>query len=554
MVNTQGFNPKTGEWNDSLTGNFLWSNTNIGETMSDVTTPFTWSMVGATFQQMNIMPEYPVVGNIGGRAYYNVSVMSAAMRAMGRKMDDLNTEMGGVREEYLPNLPEIIIPVKKPAFFPLLLRLLEIRRMQNQGSRQIPKFLAENLDWCSAIHRTLPHIIDKTELAVLMREVLIPYTLSTFWLVMGSAWEHGEQTGKLRRYLSKRVGDEDIDILLSNVSNNDDLLASLGPLVGLTQLKRGEISRKEYIDQWGHRGPHETELSIMRPAEDPAWLDQQMAMLEQSPIDVDTLLAQRRTAFETAWARYQTQDPRKAKSTRRRLAQVAEANRVREAVRSELVRIIWVGRAWALKAGQLTGLGDDIFFLTIEEAADLLEGKDALTVLVPARRTMHNRYKSLPPYPILIRGQFDPFQWAANPSKRTDFHDPEGLLIRLTEQAEKQDPGRANKILGAPGSGGVVEGLVRRIDNPEEGSQLQPGEILVTVQTNVGWTPLFPLAKAIVTDVGAALSHAAIVARELGIPAVVNCTNATSRLKTGDRVRVDGSAGSVEILQSNDHC
>jgi pyruvate,water dikinase len=71
---------------------------------------------------------------------------------------------------------------------------------------------------------------------------------------------------------------------------------------------------------------------------------------------------------------------------------------------------------------------------------------------------------------------------------------------------------------------------------------------LVTVTTNVGWTPIFPRAAAVITDVGAPLSHAAIVARELGIPAVVGCFNATSVLKTGDRVRVDGGQGIVEII------
>ena len=81
------------------------------------------------------------------------------------------------------------------------------------------------------------------------------------------------------------------------------------------------------------------------------------------------------------------------------------------------------------------------------------------------------------------------------------------------------------------------------ITTPEQGDQLQAGEILVTTVTNVGWTPLFLRAAAVVTDVGAPLSHAAIVARELGIPAVVGCGNATIRLHTGDRVRVDGTAG-----------
>jgi phosphoenolpyruvate synthase/pyruvate phosphate dikinase len=78
---------------------------------------------------------------------------------------------------------------------------------------------------------------------------------------------------------------------------------------------------------------------------------------------------------------------------------------------------------------------------------------------------------------------------------------------------------------------------------------LQPGEILVAVTTNVGWTPIFPRAAAVITDVGAPLSHAAIVARELGIPAVVGCFNATKHLQTGDHVLVDGARGIVEILR-----
>lgn len=103
-------------------------------------------------------------------------------------------------------------------------------------------------------------------------------------------------------------------------------------------------------------------------------------------------------------------------------------------------------------------------------------------------------------------------------------------------------------IHGIPASVGRVEGVVRRLESPDAGDQLQPGEILVTAQTNIGWTLIFPRAAAVVTDVGAQLSHAAIIARELGIPAVVGCKVATARLKTGDRVRVDGALGTVEVL------
>jgi pyruvate,water dikinase len=89
---------------------------------------------------------------------------------------------------------------------------------------------------------------------------------------------------------------------------------------------------------------------------------------------------------------------------------------------------------------------------------------------------------------------------------------------------------------------------VRVVHSLKESEQFQPGEILVASSTNVGWTPLFPKAAAVVTDVGAPLSHAAIVARELGIPAVVGTGNATMRLKTGDKVLVDGGRGIVQVV------
>jgi pyruvate,water dikinase len=153
---------------------------------------------------------------------------------------------------------------------------------------------------------------------------------------------------------------------------------------------------------------------------------------------------------------------------------------------------------------------------------------------------MYQRYCALPPYPAIIYGHFDPFKWAADPNRRSDFYDARKIGAATI----------STTIKGFAGAAGCVEGTVRRIDCVEDGNQVQPGEILVTTITNVGWTPLFPRLAAIVTDVGAPLSHAAIVARELGIPAVVGCGNATMLLKTGDRVRVDGGRGTVEILSS----
>jgi pyruvate,water dikinase len=101
-------------------------------------------------------------------------------------------------------------------------------------------------------------------------------------------------------------------------------------------------------------------------------------------------------------------------------------------------------------------------------------------------------------------------------------------------------------VWGSPASPGRATGVVRIIRGPEEFNRLERGEILVAPLTAPAWTPLFTLAAAVVTDVGSAASHASIIAREYGIPAVVGCGDATARLRTGMRVTVDGATGNVE--------
>ena len=86
-------------------------------------------------------------------------------------------------------------------------------------------------------------------------------------------------------------------------------------------------------------------------------------------------------------------------------------------------------------------------------------------------------------------------------------------------------------------------------ETAETGRQLTPGQVLVARFTDPGWTPIFPLASAVVTEIGGVLSHGAIVAREFGLPAVVNVRGATTQIQSGDLLRVDGSSGQVTILE-----
>jgi pyruvate,water dikinase len=542
ITTLHGFDPATGAFNDSLTGDYVWSCVNIGEAMSVVMTPYTWSLVGMAFDELSAVPGYAPVGNIGGRAYQNVTVMTSMMRVLRRGSGDLLRELGGVREEYLETMDQYIVPLPEATLWTVLPGALRVLLRQRVALKDLEEFLGENPAWCDTARERIRAMATREGLARLAGE-LTERCLATFWRTIATAWAYAERSGKLRRELKELVGAADADLLLSNVSGQGQLLASLGPMVGLARVYRGEMSRQDYLAQWGHRGPLETEASIPRPAEDPQWLDGQLAEYENALADPEALLARRQAEAEAAWERLQKRHPRRVKRLRRRLALAADAARSREAVRSEFTRLVWVARTWALRVGELTRTGNGAFFLTLGELLELLAGQDGPVATIPARQRTYERYRALPPYPLIIRGRFDPFEWATDPDRRSDVYDAGGLLQQIRLAARRE-----NLVLGMAGSAGHAEGAVRRLEGPQQGGELRPGEILVTSQTNIGWTLFFPRAAAVVTDVGAPLSHAAIVARELGIPAVVNCGDATARLRTGDRVHVDGGQGVVEIL------
>ncbi|MCI0874277.1 MAG: hypothetical protein J4N79_08400 [Chloroflexi bacterium] len=112
----------------------------------------------------------------------------------------------------------------------------------------------------------------------------------------------------------------------------------------------------------------------------------------------------------------------------------------------------------------------------------------------------------------------------------------------------RDSDGPSDLITGTPGSSGKVTGTARVIIKLSDAGRLNKGDILVTATTSPPWTPLFATAGGIVTDTGGALSHCAIVAREYGIPATVGAAGATFAIKDGDRIEVDGDAGTVRIL------
>jgi pyruvate, water dikinase len=113
--------------------------------------------------------------------------------------------------------------------------------------------------------------------------------------------------------------------------------------------------------------------------------------------------------------------------------------------------------------------------------------------------------------------------------------------------AEPESTNDTVLLTGTGTSPGIVEGLVRVVGDPGQ-DDVETGEILVAHTTDPSWASIMFQSSALVVDIGGLLSHAAIVARELGVPCVMGTGNATQTLRTGDWCRVDGSAGTVEVL------
>ena len=128
------------------------------------------------------------------------------------------------------------------------------------------------------------------------------------------------------------------------------------------------------------------------------------------------------------------------------------------------------------------------------------------------------------------------------------FEFPE-ISVGIPQPLEARTVQFADGVLhGRPASRGVVQGIARVAHTLAEAAALQPGEILVTPITDIGWTPYFSLIGGLVTDLGSAVSHGAVIAREYGLPCVVNTRDGTRFFQSGDHIRLDGDKGTVEKL------
>jgi pyruvate,water dikinase len=304
----------------------------------------------------------------------------------------------------------------------------------------------------------------------------------------------------------------------------------------LWRCSRGEIDLGEVVRHHGYHGPLEGEISARVWREDDTPLRRMVEGYAAMPDSSDPRLREGVVRGEREDLERQVLAALPAplrpvvKGTFKRASHCIP---LRGVAKGAFLQAFDICRASARRAGECLAkegkLDDpeDVFYLTIDEllAPALPAGVAETIVLRRNRRTEYQKYRL-------------PSHWRGMPAP-----------IPIGEgTATGKETGEAAIIPGIGVSPGVVEGVARVVTDPGF-ADVESGEILVSPTTDPSWSSIMFISVALVVDIGGALSHAAIVARELGIPCVVNTIHGSRTIRTGDRLRVDGNAGTVEILE-----
>jgi phosphohistidine swiveling domain-containing protein len=309
--------------------------------------------------------------------------------------------------------------------------------------------------------------------------------------------------------------------------------AEMAVVSDIWRASRGELRVEDVVATHGFHGPGEGELSSTVWREDAAPLRrliEQYATRDdsESPIARE---ADRAAELVEAQRELIAALPRLRRAPARLVLRLA-AQRIphRGIAKASFLRVIDVARASARRAGDhfvaegVLADRDDVFMLTPEELTAPLP--DDVGELVAARRARRAEYQQF---------ELASATWEGLPEK-----------VPVSESPAAGE--EVSEITGTGVSGGVVEGTVRVVTDPSF-TEVEPDEVLVAPTTDPSWSSIMFISSALVVDIGGALSHAAVVARELQIPCVVDTGNGTELLSTGDRVRVDGDRGVVEVLE-----
>ncbi len=528
-------NMDTYDVNGTHSGYKMLTRTNVGEIFMKPVSPMTFSVLEKINEILGL-PEW--LDNICGQPYMNVSVMCSLLVSFGVKKEKAYKSL----KSLVGNVPDgVEIPVSSFDKRNLISHIFKLffPKEKSRLNKKQKKEMVENLaDISRSMIAEIKSIESEEKLLKYWEEVCIPKLRDGMSSVIGQSGTSMVPLFNTRNKIGKIAGEETADKLCGGCLG---MVESMKPLFLINDVINGKISKEDYIRECGQRCPNEMELMAVHPYEDENYTDKLIEEHRNDNLDMYKLQEKQQRAYEEALSEFKEKYPSKRKWIDKQISAFVKANKFREDLRSKGVWIFCVFREYNLQAGRLTGLNDDIFMLTFDELFEYLKGNRISQNIINSRRKTYEKYLKYNPFPNIITGRFEAESWMADEHRRYDAF-IQNMPNRAFENAD---------IKGFAGASGIVTGKVRVITDIEHIDEVSNGDILVTSATNVGWTPVFTKVSAIITDIGAPLSHAAIVARECGIPAVVGCGNATSLLHTGDTVTVDGSGGSVKILERN---
>jgi pyruvate,water dikinase len=568
---------------DTLEDRQLWTNANSGEVMPDVVTPLTWSVaqrvldtaLGEILKRTGFdLCGAPMAKLIAGRVYFNINTLLGMFNAFRRDeaaLRDVCTRMGGrgVSPDLLRALevPDEDVPGIKLGRLGMLLRAPGlIAWLLGHSPARGELMIAATRRNARKLRRVdVGRLSDSGILDYLMGRTLTLNTESASWLVVqGVGMMHfvgldaicrrwfGDADGTFARrlvgglsgVLSAEAGLA-LWRLAEYASRHDEVAAAIRTETTFEALRR-RVARDpagaeflarwdRFMDEHGHHTRGELEFANPRWSDTP---DEVLAMVRghldgvgsASPVARQARLAADRRRL-TKECRSRLCNPIKRIVFDHLLKRAQLGCRVRENMKSEGVKLFSELRRMLLELGRrLVARGvlrriDDIFFLDGEEIEPVVHGNASFDVrrTIADRRSAHERNLAITP-PAVVVGRFDP-----------DNFVPDAVDLSAT------------RFEGIASSPGVVTGPARVVTRTGEDT-VRPGEILVAPFTDPGWTPYFVNAAGIVMDMGGLLSHGSIIAREYGLPAVVNVGPATKTIRTGQLVEVDGDRGRVRIL------
>jgi rifampicin phosphotransferase len=313
-----------------------------------------------------------------------------------------------------------------------------------------------------------------------------------------------------------------------------------GFLDELPKLAGGREARdaiRDWLDKYGMRGVGEIDITRPRWSERPSTL---VPMILGHIKDFEPGAGVRRfeQGRQEAWKKEQEllerlqslpDGERKAEEVKRMIDRVRTFIGYREYPKYGMVsryfvyKLALLEEADRLVRARVLREREDIFYLTFQELQEVVRTNQVDDELISRRKDAFKSYQALRPPRVLTS-------------------EGEGIA-----GAYRRDDLPAGALVGLPVSGGTVEGRARVILNMAE-ADLETGDILVTAYTDPSWTPLFVAIKGLVTEVGGLMTHGAVIAREYGLPAVVGVEHATRLIREGQRIRVHGTEGYIEIL------